>query len=660
MRSRTLCAFCATLGFLASPLPAYSQNPYPLEVTIYPGGYYNLMSYFGNIPGGAAFVPAESFKEGHAVTLKDMLGKTPGVYAQPRYGEEVRLSIRGSGLSRGFHLRGINILQDGIPINLADGSGDFQEIDPLMTRYVEVYRGANALRYGTATLGGAINAVTQTGLNQNESLLRTEAGSYGAFRTHASTGQVFDSTDIYAAITKTNSDGWRQQSEENKTRLNANIGHKFNDNIQTRFYMAWNDLEQEVPGTLSYNDAMNNPKTAPANNIRNDYARDVRSLRLSNSTKFSLSESWDMEIGGYANHKNLYHPIFQVIDQDSVDTGLFSRLTDDKTTVGLNLSSGLVDSKRFINNEGNRGNKTVDANLRSRNVEFYAETRLGIAKGIDIIPGIQAYISDRNYDDNLNPSASDDKTFQSINPKLGFIANIIPSIKFFGNISRSSEPPTFSELVQSPVVGFVPLEDQKAWTAEIGSRGAKGPVSWDITLYRAWVRDELLQFTTGAGIPASTFNADKTIHQGIEAGIDIKAADRVTLGLTYTLNDFYFDSDDQYGDNNLAGAPPHIFVFSGRYNDPSGFYIEPSIEWVPKGGYVDYANTLESNPYAVLNTKAGVNLGSGVNVFLDARNILDRRYLSNYSTVTDARTANTSVFYPGEGQTIYAGFVWKF
>ena len=84
-------------------------------------------------------------------------------YAQPRFGQEIRLSICGSGISRGFHMRGLTLLQDGIPMNLADDNGDFQELDPSVLSHLEVYRGANAFRFGGTTLGGAINGVTPTG-----------------------------------------------------------------------------------------------------------------------------------------------------------------------------------------------------------------------------------------------------------------------------------------------------------------------------------------------------------------------------------------------------------------------------------------------------------------------------------------------------------------
>ena len=81
-----------------------------------------------------------------AATIKDVLDYVPGVFVQPKWGDDTRLSIRGSGLSRNFHLRGVQLYMDGIPINTADGFGDFQEIDPTAYRYVEVYKGANALR----------------------------------------------------------------------------------------------------------------------------------------------------------------------------------------------------------------------------------------------------------------------------------------------------------------------------------------------------------------------------------------------------------------------------------------------------------------------------------------------------------------------------------
>ena len=108
------------------------------------------------------------------------MGMAVGEFVQSRFGaEESRLSIRGSGLQRNFHWLGIKIMQDGIPLNLADGSSDYPGIDPLATHYIEVYRGANALQFGASNIGGAINFISPTGYNAPKFEVRTEIGSLG-------------------------------------------------------------------------------------------------------------------------------------------------------------------------------------------------------------------------------------------------------------------------------------------------------------------------------------------------------------------------------------------------------------------------------------------------------------------------------------------------
>ena len=86
---------------------------------------------------------------------------------------------------------------DGIPINTSDGLFDLFEIDPTAYRYVEVYKGANALRYGANALGGAINFVTPTGRDapafdgarrRRQLRLRAGAGQHRRLQAGHSTG----------------------------------------------------------------------------------------------------------------------------------------------------------------------------------------------------------------------------------------------------------------------------------------------------------------------------------------------------------------------------------------------------------------------------------------------------------------------------------------
>lgn len=659
-------AFTA-LVFSITPAHANHESPY---VTVYPSGYISdslttpgyaqALSIVRLTPGNNSVIPAKKFEEQHVVSFKDMLASTPGVEAQPRFGEEIRLSIRGSGLSRSFHLRGIQILQDGVPINLSDGSGDLYEIDPLLAQYVEVYRGSNALRYGVANLGGAINVVSPNGDTDRGTEFRMEAGSNGTYRFHATNGQKFADGDTFISVTRSITQGIRDQMDENKSRISTNIGYKPADNVETRFYLTFNDLDQEVPSTLSLYDATHNPRSVAPINITNDYQRNIRSVRLSNKTAFSLDNGAKLTAGLYMNDKTLYHPIFQVIDQQSIDVGAFSRYESDMTTLGFNTGRVHINAKQFINNGGIRAAQTGDANEDASNIELYGEQRFKLTDPLTFIAGAQGFLSRRHLDNNANVNASADKTYYGVNPKVGLLYEPRQNVQFFGNVSHSAEPPTFSELIQTPVIGFVPLETQKAWTTEIGTRIHRGGIAVEATVYRSWLKDELLNYTTDPTIPAATFNAGNTVHQGIELGIGAKITSRIHGSLAYTYNDFHFDGDRQFGNNALAGAPPHVFHISARYDDPDGWFVQPNVEWVPQGGYVDYANSLHSSDFAVLNANAGKDLGNGIKVFVDGRNLFDTKYAATYSTITNASTVNNSVFYPGEGRAFFAGISVKF
>ncbi|WP_445376524.1 TonB-dependent receptor family protein [Niveispirillum fermenti] len=630
-------------------------------------------------PGGVALVTAEAFRDRYALNFKDMLANTPGVFAQQRFAEEVRISIRGSGLSRGFHMRGIQLLIDGVPVNLADGSTDFQEIDPRQARYVEVFKGGNALRYGAASLGGAINVATPTGRTVNSPYsLSVDGGSFGTLRLAATGAAAGPDVDGFISINGIRSDGYREQSAQQTARLAGNVGIKLTEGIETRFYLSANHIQQEVPGTVSLSSALDSPRLAPAVNNQNDYSRDINSIRLSNRTSFQLDGDAQLDVGGYLNVKSLFHPIFQVIDQDSQDAGAYLRYTDTgrigtlrhELVLGLQGRYGHVDALQYVNVRGSRGARTADVDQYAKQAEAYLESRTYLRPELALVAGLQVMGARRELDNNINPAMDAQKSFNAINPKLGVLYQADGGPQFYANVSRSEEPPTFSELVQAPVPQFVPLGAQKAWTAEAGTRGTAGAFTWDIGLYRSWLRGEYLQFTTNPDIPASTFNADKTIHQGVEAGLDVALASglfasgqgSVVLSQVYMLNDFFFDGDAQYGNRDLAGAPRHLYQGSLTLKDGDSWHIGASVEWVPDGAWIDYANSLRAPGYDVWSINAGLTLAPGLRAYAEMRNIFKERYVSSVSTLANAAApgANLNVYYPGEGRSLYAGLKAEF
>src|SRR3546814_20136564 len=106
-------------------------------------------------------------------------------------------------------MRGLRLVQDGIPINMADDNGDFQELDPQVFQHLEVYRGGTALRLGGSTLGGAINAVTPTGLRAPGAEMRVDGGAFATLPAKAAYGYSDGRGDALAAFAPARSDGAR-------------------------------------------------------------------------------------------------------------------------------------------------------------------------------------------------------------------------------------------------------------------------------------------------------------------------------------------------------------------------------------------------------------------------------------------------------------------
>ena len=646
------------------------------------------------IPGGATVIAAEEFKTGRASTLKDVLDYAPGVFTQSRFGsDEARISIRGSGLQRTFHGRGLKLLQDGVPLNLADGSFDMQAIEPLSAQHVEVVRGGNALQYGSTTLGGAVNFVTPTGHTADKAQARAEYGSYNYLRGQISTGMTLGPVDYYATATHYSTDGFRRHAEQSNQRVFANVGYRLSDNAETRMYFTYVQTYSELPGSLTKAQMETNPRQANGGNVALNQKRNFELIRLANKTTWSQGNH-TVELGTFWSHKDLDHPIFQVIDQNSNDLGLEARYRNDadlfghrnRFLLGFNPTYGWAEDKRFLNVGGNRGARAGESTQTSYNLDLYAENSHHLADRLALILGVQVSYANRDFQDRFltdgNQTANPD--YWGYNPKLGLRYDFDDKNQVFANISRSFEPPSFGELSRPPgaagvvVNGLLPLKAQTGTTIEFGTRGSHGRVGWEAVYYHAWLRDELLQMNFPvAGAPPGVFapttvNANRTTHSGVELGWNVRLledlttpgnaerdGDRVVFRNAYQWNRFRFDGDNTFRDNQLPGMPAHYFRAELAYEHPCGFYAGPNVEWSPQKSPVDMANTLFADPYAILGLKIGYRTRKGVSGYVEVRNVTDERYAATTGVITRANAGNSAQFNPGDGRTVYVGLEYK-
>jgi iron complex outermembrane receptor protein len=651
------------------------------------------------VPGGVDLIGEQQIKETRASNLQDVLEMTPGVWIRPRAGaaDESQLSIRGSGLRNNFHLRGVNILLDGFPYGNADGFSDFESLELLDTKRIEVYKGASSLRFGGNTLGGAINLVTKTGADAGLVEVRSEAGSFGFLKHHLATGQVYGPFDLYLGLTDVELDGYREHSDQLRRRVYSSWGYRLPGGTTVRFDLNYVRSQEKLPGALTPEELRRTPRMAdPANlDLRMAAARNYDYTRGALTVRIPLSETQTLEWATQLNYQDLHHPLsFAVIDDTTyaystelrwiLAASLFGHAN--RLTAGLQYFGTRQIDVNVTNTPGVPAALTKNQINVADTVGVYAEDQLDVAPAVTVVVGGRGQYAIRAVRDRFmrdgagdrDANDSDSVDFLSFSPRAGVVWRVAPTVQVYGNASHTYEPPLLLELTAPGQLqgNLGQLAAQKAWQFEVGTRGALGRrVGWDVSAYDVELWDEI-QNVNVLPFPFATFtiprfrNIDRSRHTGLEVGVDVlvaedlarrlglgTAADTLRARAAYTYSRFVFVDDVNFGNNDLPGAPRHFLRAELRYEHASGFWVAPNVETVPQGYFVNSENDARADPYTTAGVRAGYTYKPWqLSVFFEGRNLGNVTYTS--SVVVDA--ANRRFFEPADGRAFYGGLEWRF
>lgn len=632
------------------------------------------------VPGGVSLVTSQEIRDTRQANLKDVLGFTPGVYVQPRFGaaDESQISIRGSGLRNNFHARGINLLVNGMPYRNADGFTDFESLELLNTEAIEIYKGANALRYGGSTLGGAINIETRTGYTASPLAAFGQGGSFGFYKAQLASGGATRGFDWYGSYTRTSLDGYREWSAQQRDRVNLHAGYRLSPQVDLRSFYFFAHVEEQLPGALTKAEFTANPRGAADANVQNRWGRDYDLHHVGLQLRTQLSPTQRLEVSPYYQYRDIDHPIFQVINQQSHDLGaeiryenteaLFGRAN--RLTIGLQPAVERMHNRQYQNNAGEHGALTKDQVDRVYNVAVYAEDMFALGGGWSGILGARFDHSIRKAEDDFldNGDQSDRRVFDPVSPRAGLLYEL-PSGggQLFANASRTFEPPLLLELNSLAVPGFVDLEGQSAWQFEIGTRGRTGRLRWEVSLYDVELENEILNINVppfpGAPFTVPTYrNAPRTRHYGVESGLAYMVpgnvfthdagGDWVSLRAAYTFARYRFVRDSSFDGNEIPGAPRHVLNVEFKYSHPAGFSLAPNVEWVPGSYYVNSDNTTRNRGWLLLSVRGDWTIaGSGVTAFVEGRNLT----AAVRSPSVQVDNAAGRYLEPIDGRSIYAG-----
>ncbi len=648
------------------------------------------------IPGAFTVKTNEDMDLGRASNFEDLLQRTPGVFLQSENSMEIsKISIRGSGITSEDEPLGVMFLMDGLNFNQGDGETTLEDINVAVITHAEIFRGANAFKYGALTLGGAINLVPFTGYDTAPFQVRLEGGSYGFFRGDVSGGGVQGKFDEFSAIDYREHEGFRDHSREDTEIFFTDFGYKFSDQLENRFYLTLDRTNRNLPGGLTKSQMGDDPSQANALAIAQDWNKLLSNIRLADKLSFH-TENIQLDVGAFWFHHDIVnHGFFSPDFREGIEefysdnyggnVNFISRYEifghRNLLTIGMAPQYEDEPTQNYENIFGHTGATTARGIGSSINLPAYLEDQFYVTQRFSIVTGAQVIFAERHFKDEFFTdeagNQSNRQNFWGFNPKLGALYEINQKTQAFVNFSRSWQPPSIDNLVNfdegpNSSVVYRPLSPQHAWTIEVGTRGEYSRFEWELAYYHSWFRNELLEINDAFGNDLGTRNVPRTIHQGIEADLQIelfrgifvptqsgRGGDRLSLQQTYTLNDLHMDDNAVYGDNRLPGIPVHLYEAQLLYQSPSGFYAGPNLQCNLSRYPVDEANSLFADNYVLLGFRAGFRRPNGFSVFIDCRNLTNQIYAAAVDVIADARTGeDPEIFHPGDGRSFYGGVSW--
>lgn len=640
------------------------------------------------LPGNVSQIPAEDYRSGAVLSMDDALSLTPGVFAEPKEGtEEVRLSIRGSGMNVPYGIRGVELLRDGIPQSMADGYSNSEQLDPFNADYVDVYRGADGLEYGAATLGGAINFVSPTGRSQPGLDVRTEFGSNDYYRGQLRYGTVTDNSrlDNFVSLSYIFTNGFRQNSKESIFRFSDNLGYRFSARSEGRLFLDYDVINTQRPGAITLAQLESDPFQAATGSLLTKAQIDFKPLaQIAYKHTFLL---------GKANVLSFYGQFLKV---EFNNPTVFARYSGPEQKVGFGLRDEInttlwrhknrvvwgADVAHYWDTQNTNGpvyfgtyeavsstgvvQQAID---HSNLTQLYGQDFYNLSPRWIVVVGGQFSDSTRNLVATTPTPTyyfypiTAAKNYVGFNPKVGIIWAVRPKAQIFANVSRSFEPPDQYEFSPSYSSGSQTnlnnLDAQTGTTVEGGTRGGDSNFGWDLAAYYSWIDKEIFSVESPANSGNYfTFNRNHTRHSGIEAGTHGKvpaslAGGSINWNLAYTWNDYRFSNDPDYGNNQLPIVPPQFTRLDLTWRR-SGFYVGPNVQ-AASSLFVDLTNTFKAPGYGVVGATMGYYREGKIRVFFDLRNLGNKYYAASTEYVTNAGHADTSAFDPGLTRAVFGG-----
>lgn len=594
--------------------------------------------------------------EGRGISASEVLSALPGIqsYKQGGMGSFQTVSIRG------IAARNILICVDGVPLNDAGGgAADLGAIDLNNVEKIEVYKDRVPAKFGGSGLGGAINFVTKSVLQNGGKLGGRVLASVGSHNTFEGSAQVTatpaDSVQFSATASMRHSDndyefenrnGTAYNTEDDFTdkRKNAEFS-EYSGNVQYRMLHAggyFSTVSASVIHTEAGNPGREESQTYVADfvgesaqlgyRLETPVFLDFMLLEAGVSGKFEKNVSssyYPLDHVGYSSNKFLEYGLagYRLIPE-LLGTFILDRF---EAMVRLAASAEHWEARGSVREFGlERFSGSVAANAEYAFTNWFSlfaegnmlKTADEIDGGKFVMPTGTAQISDA--------SPRDLSMGGMVQARLGK-----KDSWFGGNVSvgRFYRQPQLMELygVYQGVLSNPTLKEETALRFEAGAFVAtpKNTSVLRATYFESHIENGIFWVVSGNLMKA--FNASEALVRGVELELSSHPAKWFETVLRATIQDPRDTGKNKmYKDKLLPGEPVQSYYAEGKFYLPFHLDFTFSTDYRTRI-YSDRANNTRQPPVARYNAALGYNPWQHTRLAFAVLNISDETYTNIYS-----------------------------
>ncbi len=672
-------------------MPADTLKTYQIDEIIVSGT--RTPTKIIDIPYSVQRINNFEYKFDKKVGINDVLGGTPGLFMQSRYGNhDVRISIRGFGSRSNTGIRGVRILQDGIPESEPDGQTRIESIDFQNIGSIEIVKG-NASSLYTNAPGGVINFISDLGFSESSVTQFNEFGSYGLSSNGFKATVKADDYRLLATYNYHSAQGYRSHSQD--------YWHIFNSAIETTptersklslvgYYVSG---LIKLPGSLTKAQFEQDPFQPNPRDVGRDAKRITRKGRLGVRFETSLDEGRhnELELTAYGTIKYFERTAatFRVFNRNGVGAGarVINRTQigghDNEFSLGGDVFYQSGPIEEYDNLAGVKGD-----NLSLLTDETITNAGFFIQNSFSVIQNRMRLLLTGRYDNvgfinnnQLGAVQNSKRMFGKFTPKIALNYKLTPTIAAYTSYGLGFDTPAGNELDNYPLSTNTTLmlnpdlQPQTSKNFELGIKGAYAvddvqffrKMFFELTFFNTKIDDEVIPFD----IDGAVFfrNAARTNRTGIEVGADAEFTYGLRLKAAYTFSDFTYDEynalsyvgdaivNHRFSGNVVPSAPKNNLSLTLSYtrvlHDNLTGFVKTHFMSI-SGMYVDDLNSEKTAAYQIMSASAGFDfqfdrfnllLSGGIN------NIANKTYVA----FININAVRKDFFEAGEPRNYYGG-----